>query len=151
MTTSLRFRSLLLSGACIAVLAGCGGSQDTPPAVDSSTTATAEPQPVVAGPATTTTPVVESPAAGTVARTGAVSEAAIKYDNQIVHQHEGGRGKDDGWFLVKEGKRRWITDDQWPGANGYDPYKVIYITSEEFYSIPEDPRPLPNPDEAPAK
>lgn len=81
------------------------------------------------------------------ATTDIASAAAVKYDNQIVHQPEGGRGKDDGWFLVKDGKRRWITDDQWPAANGYDPYKVIYITPEEFYSIPEDPNPLPNPDE----
>ena len=102
------------------------------------------------------TPVAETPAPaaldGAPADTaGAVTEpasaAALKYDNQIVHQPEAGRGKDDGWFLVKDGMRRWITDDKWPAANGYDPHKVIYITPEEFSSIPEDPRPLPNPEE----
>lgn len=102
------------------------------------------------------TPIEATPAPAVVdsavdaATAEPVSAAALKYENQIVHQPEAGRGKDDGWFLVKDGKRRWITDDQWPAASGYDPHKVIYITPEEFSSIPEDPRPLPNPEESAA-
>ena len=144
MHTLLRFRLMLFSGAYIAALAGCSGQQDAP-ADPSLVPATAVAQVAVVEPAAVAPVVVEAASANPV------GEAAMKYDNQIVHQHESGRGKDDGWFLVKEGKRRWITDDKWPAANGYDPQKVIYITSEEFYSIPEDLRPLPNPDDVSAK
>jgi hypothetical protein len=70
-------------------------------------------------------------------------DAATKYDGKIVHQPDAGRGKDDGWFLVKDGKRRWITEATWLEANGFKATDVIYITSEEFNAIPEDPRPLP--------
>lgn len=68
---------------------------------------------------------------------------AIKYDGKIVHQPDNNRGKEDGWFLVKDGKRRWITEAGWLQPNGYSAADVIYITSEEFDAIPEDPRPLP--------
>jgi hypothetical protein len=77
-------------------------------------------------------------------------DAATKYDGKIVHQPDAGRGKDDGWFLVKDGKRRWITETTWLEANGYKATDVIYITSEEFNAIPEDPRPLPETEPAAA-
>lgn len=145
MNTPPRLRLMLLSGAYITALAGCTGQQDAPAADSSQATETPVTQ------AAAVEPVATPPVAADAGNSGAVSEAAIKYDSQIVHQTEAGRGKDDGWFLVKEGKRRWITDDKWPAANGYDPQKVIYITTEEFYAIPEDLRPLPNPDDVSAK
>lgn len=122
-------RSILALMALAVLMTACGKQGAPAPA--------AEAPAAVEAPAQAATPV---------APVGA--DAAAKYDNQIIHQPEGGRGKDDGWFLVKEGKRRWITDDKWPAANGYDPTKVVYVTPEEFNSIPEDPRPLPNPEEA---
>ncbi len=79
------------------------------------------------------------------------ADPAGKYDGMIVHQPDAGRGKDDGWFLVKDGKRRWITDAEWLEPNGYRAEDVIYITSEEFNAISEDPRPLPEPDPAVAQ
>jgi hypothetical protein len=68
--------------------------------------------------------------------------AAQKYDGKIVHQPDANRGKDDGWFLVKDGKRRWIMKKEWLQQNGFKETEVIYITSEEFNSIPEDPVPV---------
>lgn len=90
-------------------------------------------------------PVGQAPAAveSMIEPTPVAVDAATKYDNKIVHQPDAGRGKDDGWFLVKDGKRRWITESSWPEANGYKADEVIYITSDEFNAIPEDPRPLP--------
>lgn len=75
------------------------------------------------------------------------ADPARKYDGMIVHQPDAGRGKDDGWFLVKDGKRRWITEAEWLEPNGYRAEDVIYITSQEFKAIPEDPRPLPETDQ----
>lgn len=130
MNSPNKIRSILAVSALATLAAGCSPSQETPasttPKAPSAVEAEASPAPA--------------------ASTGAVSDAATRYDNQIIQQPEGGRGKDDGWFLVKEGKRRWITDDKWPAANGYDPTKRAYVTTEEFYAIPEDPRTLPDPE-----
>lgn len=98
----------------------------------------AETVPAPADQAAATTEPVTTPEPAPVA-----ADAATKYDGKIVHQPDAGRGKDDGWFLVKDGKRRWITETTWLEANGYKATDVIYITSEEFNAIPEDPRPLP--------
>lgn len=67
---------------------------------------------------------------------------AQKYDGKIVHQPGANRGKDDGWYLVKNGKRNWIADGAWLEKNGYQASAVIEISSEEFHAIPEDPQPL---------
>lgn len=67
---------------------------------------------------------------------------AQKYEGKIVHQPGENRGKDDGWYLVKNGKRNWIADGAWLEKNGYQASAVIEISSEEFNAIPEDPQPL---------
>lgn len=77
-----------------------------------------------------------------VACTQSPEAIAQKYDNKIVHQPDANRGKDDGWFLVKNGKRRWIMHAAWLEKNGYKASEVIYISSAEFYAIPEDPEPI---------
>ena len=75
------------------------------------------------------------------AKTGAVISAiAQKYDGKIVHQPAANRGKDDGWYLVKNGKRNWIADGAWLEKNGYQASAVIEISSAEFNGIPEDPQ-----------
>ncbi len=73
---------------------------------------------------------------------GGKPEVAQKYDNKIVHQPPANRGKEDGWFLVQNGKRRWITNMAWVEKNGYKPSDVIEISSDDFAAIPEDPAPL---------
>lgn len=78
-----------------------------------------------------------------IAKTGAViSATAQKYEGKIVHQPAANRGKDDGWYLVKNGKRFWITDGAWLAKNGYPANAVIEVSSAEFNAIPEDPQPL---------
>jgi hypothetical protein len=145
-------RRLVFVIAFVGVLAACDPQKDAP----ASDPSASDPQQAMSADASATaSPAAKehasqenpSPSSAPSPAPAAPSAAALKYDNQIVHQPEAGRGKDDGWFLVKDGKRRWITDDQWPAANGYDPHSVIYITKDEFYSIPEDARPLPNPEE----
>jgi len=114
--------ALLLIGG-IAIASGCTRDIETAPAATDGTTLMSEPD--AAKPR------------------GVLLDAAAKYDGKIVHQPDAGRGKDDGWFLVQDGKRRWITEATWLEANGYKATDVIYISSEEFNAIPEDPRPLP--------
>ncbi len=65
-----------------------------------------------------------------------------KYDGKIVHQPAGNRGKDDGWYLVKNGKRSWITDGAYLAKNGYKANEVIEISIAEFQAIPEDQQSL---------
>jgi hypothetical protein len=69
-------------------------------------------------------------------------KTAQKYEGKIVAQPPAGRGKEDGWYLVKGGKRRWIIDSAWLKKNGYDAKDVRTISSAEFKAIPEDPVPL---------
>lgn len=71
-----------------------------------------------------------------------VSAVAQQYEGKIVRQAPGNRGKDDGWYLVKNGSRRWISDGSWLEKNGYQPSAVIEISSADFHAIPEDPQPL---------
>lgn len=61
-----------------------------------------------------------------------------KYEGKIVRQVPNNRGKDDGWYLVKGGKRQWIADGAWLGRNGFKAEDVIEINSSEFSAIPED-------------
>lgn len=76
-------------------------------------------------------------------KTGAVISAiAQKYEGKIVHQPAANRGKDDGWYLVKNGKRAWIIDGAWLAKNGFQPNEVIEISSADFNAIPEEPQPL---------
>ena len=72
---------------------------------------------------------------------GERSEASKKYEGKIVKQPSGGRGKEDGWYFVKNGKRSWIVDGGWLDTNGFKPADVIEISSVEFNSIPEDAMP----------
>lgn len=83
-----------------------------------------------------------APAAEPVADVAATPDAATRFDGKLVRQPPGAGGKEDGWYLVKDGKRRWISDGAWLGQNGFTPESVIEISSEDFNSILEDPVPL---------
>lgn len=63
---------------------------------------------------------------------------AQKYEGRIVRQAPSNRGKEDGWYLVKNGKRSWITDATWLTKNGYQADSVIEISNADFNAIPED-------------
>ena len=65
-----------------------------------------------------------------------------KYDGKIVHQPPHNRGKDDGWYLVKNGKRSWIIDGVWLVKSGFKESDIVEISSEEFNAIPEDAQPI---------
>ena len=71
-----------------------------------------------------------------------ISVITQKYEGKIVHQPAANRGKDDGWYLVKDGIRSWIIDGSWLARNGFEPSAVIEISSADFNAIPEDPQPL---------
>lgn len=71
-----------------------------------------------------------------------ITAIAQKYDGKIVRQPASNRGKEDGWYLVKNGKRSWITDGAWLAKNGYKASEVIEINSTDFNAIPEDPQTL---------
>ena len=82
---------------------------------------------------------------GTQEATKSLSEItaiAQKYEGKIVHQPPANRLKEDGWYLVKNGKRRWITNADWLAKNGFQANAVIEISSADFNAIPEDPMPL---------
>ena len=84
-------------------------------------------------------PKETSTSSGSVASTPAVAK---KYEGKIVRQPPANRGKDDGWYLVRNGKRQWIVDAAWLGRNGYSVESVIEIPSADFNAISEDPTPL---------
>ncbi len=65
--------------------------------------------------------------------------AKLKYEGKIVRQPAANRGKDDGWYLVKNGKRSWIPDGAWLAKNGYQDNEVIEINCTDFNAIPEEP------------
>lgn len=72
----------------------------------------------------------------------AAPTAAQKYEGKIIKRPaaEGG-GKEDGWYVVKDGERRWIRDSSWLSQNGFKPEDVMQVTVEEFDSIAENPLP----------
>lgn len=70
------------------------------------------------------------------------SVVAQKYEGKIVRQAPDNRGKEDGWYLVKDGKRKWITDGAWLGKNGFKAEDVLEISASDFAAIPEDPMPV---------
>lgn len=72
----------------------------------------------------------------------ATSGLAAEYEGKIVRRPPAGGGKEDGWFLVENGKRRWITDGGWLTAHGRSPADVVEIPAVELAKIPEDPSPL---------
>ncbi|MBK9441211.1 MAG: hypothetical protein IPN53_07810 [Comamonadaceae bacterium] len=113
--TPVIFTSILLVSAC---------SEQAPEAPKQLATPPAALQPVVPKP-----PVV-------------ISAEAQKYEGKIVRQPPANRGKDDGWYLVKNGKRQWIVDGSWLEKNGYKANAVIEISTTEFSAIPEDPMPV---------
>lgn len=94
---------------------------------------------VAAAPASVDTTTPPAPAA---APAGAPSDAAQRYEGKLIRQPPGVGGKDDGWYLVQGGKRRWVSDGAWLAKNGFTPEQVVEVSSEEFHAIPEDPEPL---------
>ncbi len=72
----------------------------------------------------------------------ASSGVALKYEGKIVRQKPANRGKEDGWYLVKDGKRKWIPDGTWLVRNGFKAEEVIEISAPDFAAMPEDPIPV---------
>lgn len=123
MSNQLKFMALFLIALPLA-LSGCDRSEQSPVA-----------------------PETQAIGAAAPADDGGVSVAgdeASRYEGKIVRQPPGSGGKEDGWYLVKNGMRRWISDGAWLGKNGYSPESVIEISREELQAIPEDPNPLIN-------
>ncbi|MEJ2789122.1 MULTISPECIES: hypothetical protein [unclassified Pseudoxanthomonas] len=71
----------------------------------------------------------------------AAPTAAQKYEGKIIKRPAAQGGKEDGWYVVKDGERRWIRDSSWLSQNGFKPEDVIQVTVEEFDSIAENPLP----------
>ena len=86
----------------------------------------------------------ESPASPVLTVPASVPPSALaqKYEGKIVRQAPDNRGKEDGWYLVKDGKRKWITDGAWLGKNGFKAEEVLEISASDFAAIPEDPMPV---------
>jgi SAM-dependent methyltransferase len=61
----------------------------------------------------------------------------IRYEGKIIRQRPANRGKDDGWYVVRNGWRHWITNAEWLPRNGFTASSIIEIPSEEFYAIDE--------------
>lgn len=68
----------------------------------------------------------------------AVMPRASVYEGKIIRQPGANRGREDGWFLVKNGKRHWITHGDWLAKNGHGPNSVIEISAKDFNAIRED-------------
>lgn len=68
--------------------------------------------------------------------------APAGYEGKIVHQPPTNGGKKDGWFLVQNGQRRWISNAAWLEKNSYTPAMVVQISAAEFNALHEDPRSL---------
>lgn len=64
-----------------------------------------------------------------------ISQIAMKYEGKIIRQPAGDRGVQDGLFLVKGGKRYWISNGAWVTKNGYDYKAVVVVPSVEFSAI----------------
>lgn len=62
---------------------------------------------------------------------------AIRYEGMVIVQPPSNRGKEDGWYLVKGGRRHWIIDAAWLSENGYHGTAIVEISSEDFYGISE--------------
>jgi hypothetical protein len=67
---------------------------------------------------------------------------AFKYDGKLIAQPPAGRGRADGIYAVRGGRRRWIMSMDWLARNGYKADEIQLISPTEFDRIPEDPEPL---------
>ena len=63
----------------------------------------------------------------------------LVYEGKIVRQPPSNGGKKDGWFLVQDGQRRWISNTAWLRKNGYTPEMVVEISAAEFNALDENP------------
>ena len=128
----MRIHPLYFSSALFAVLFTLSACSDAPkqPAVDA-----AEQAPAADASVPTTAPMEATPPA----ETPVVAPVTVSpYEGKIVRQPPSTGGKEDGWFFVKDGKRRWISDAAWLEKNGFQATDVIEISAEELQSIPED-------------
>lgn len=117
------YRAVMVT-ASIMLVAAC--SQPAPPA------ATSTPSEPAVAPAAEQAPAPVEAAAPTVGQ---------KYEGKIIKKPAAEGGKEDGWYLVKDGERRWIRDSAWLGQNGFKAEDVVQVTEEEFDGIPENPLP----------
>ena len=65
-----------------------------------------------------------------------------KYEGKIIHQIPANRGKEDGLFIVRGGKKLYIGNMGWVHENGFKEKDFILVTSEEFNEIPNSDEPL---------
>lgn len=76
------------------------------------------------------------------AKTPAASAPASPYEGKVVRRAPIDGSKEDGWFYVKDGKRRWIVDASWLATQGLKPEDVTEISADALQAIPEDPEAL---------
>ncbi len=67
---------------------------------------------------------------------------ASQYEGKVVRRSPIDGSKEDGWFFVKDGKRRWITQASWLETQGLSTSDIVVVSSETLAAIPEDPEPL---------
>lgn len=77
-----------------------------------------------------------------IASSNGAANAAGRYDGKVVRRAPLDGSRQDGWFYVKNGKRRWIADGEWLKSIGLEAKDVQAISAEELSAIPEDPEAL---------
>lgn len=70
------------------------------------------------------------------------SGESIRYEGKIVRRAPQNAGKEDGWFYVSGGKRRWILDSAWLKKQGLNVQDILEINASELAKIEEDDRPI---------
>jgi hypothetical protein len=90
--------------------------------------------------------VVSSEAPAVAPAPVAVNAVAEKYEDKVVRRPASDGSKEDGWFYVEQGKRRWIVDSSWLQVKSLKPEDVIEIPAAELSQIPEAPDSLGAPE-----
>ncbi|TAA44348.1 hypothetical protein EAT51_02885 [Pseudoxanthomonas winnipegensis] len=81
-------------------------------------------------------------ATAAIAPSSDVFNPADRYDGKVVTRAPLDGSRQDGWFYVKNGKRRWIADGEWLTSIGLEPKDIQRISAEDLSAIPEDPQAL---------
>lgn len=73
---------------------------------------------------------------GALVLTACTHTSAGKWEDKMI-QGPGTRPEDSKVYLVRDGKRHWVTHGTWLVAHGYRwPQDVLHVSAEEINSIP---------------